>query len=143
MKKNLLIIVIGLVIVLAALAGAFFFTARTEAPAEAQIFSKQTPPTNGEVPVTLLLLDNNNLFYYHQDKVKEGRKISYSQLREVLQSVKKSYPADAFYVDIRPGKKIAYKTTVDVLDEMTINDIKKYIINKPSSQDQELIASLR
>ncbi len=44
-----------------------------------------------------------------------------------------------FVVVIKPDEEATYKNTVDILDEMTINDVKRYAMVKISDTEKELI----
>ena len=44
-----------------------------------------------------------------------------------------------FVVIIKPDKDATYKNTVDILDEMTINQVKTYAMVKIFDQEYELI----
>ena len=47
-------------------------------------------------------------------------------MRKVILDKKRSTPADDLFIIIKPDKDANYKNVVDVLDEMTIDDIKRY-----------------
>jgi hypothetical protein len=46
-----------------------------------------------------------------------------------------------FVVVIKPTKDATYKNTVDILDEMTINRVKRYAMVKISDTENQLIAA--
>ncbi|MEO8404821.1 MAG: biopolymer transporter ExbD [Chitinophagaceae bacterium] len=46
-----------------------------------------------------------------------------------------------FFVVIKPDDEATYKNTVDILDEMTINDVKRYAIVKISGSELDMIKS--
>ena len=46
-----------------------------------------------------------------------------------------------FVVIIKPTADATYKNTVDILDEMAINDVKTYAMIKILDQEKELIAA--
>ncbi|HLR00656.1 MAG TPA: biopolymer transporter ExbD [Sphingobacterium sp.] len=96
--------------------------------------------------VTLLLgSDNKILWYYGQlaNPIYPPEVVDYSKsgLREVLQKMKKEVPARSngkdLIVVIRPSEKSIHRNLVDVLDEMKIVDVKRYMIAKIGEADIE------
>src|SRR5207253_2387791 len=51
---------------------------------------------------------------------------NYKEIRNVIIDKKKSTNPEDFVVVIKPGPESTYKNTVDILDEMTINEVKRY-----------------
>ena len=68
---------------------------------------------------------------------------------EIKQKSKAKIPSDRnwetadldrdFVVVIKPGEEATYKNTVDILDEMTINAVKRYAMVKISDTEKDLI----
>jgi hypothetical protein len=68
---------------------------------------------------------------------------------EIKQKAKAKTPPDRnwetadldrdFVVVIKPGEEATYKNTVDILDEMTINAVKRYAMVKISDTEKDLI----
>ena len=58
---------------------------------------------------------------------------NYKDVRKIILDKKKTTPADDFFVIIKPDKDATYKNAVDVLDEMSINDIAgmQWLILRP------------
>jgi biopolymer transport protein ExbD len=46
-----------------------------------------------------------------------------------------------FFVIIKPDAESTYKNAVDILDEMTINDVKRYALMKISDTERQLIGA--
>jgi biopolymer transport protein ExbD len=90
-----------------------------------------------------LMLGKNNVVYYYEGilapDASNFKTIKFSDMRDVILSKKRSTnPAD-FVVVIKPNKESTYKNTVDALDEMTINDVKRYALVDISPVEDELI----
>jgi biopolymer transport protein ExbD len=118
--------------------------------------------------LTILLGKDNHVFYYEgQLKVdatgNNFKTSTFKEIRQVIIDKKKSvianYKGDPdceakaqkegkpisdckeqdFVVIIKPDKESTYKNTVDILDEMTINQVKRYAMVKILDQEVELI----
>jgi hypothetical protein len=57
----------------------------------------------------------------------------------VIINKKKSTDPKDFVVVIKPNKDATYKNTVDMLDEMLINDIKRYALVDIADVEMQLI----
>jgi hypothetical protein len=55
----------------------------------------------------------------------------------ILQSSKKH--GEKFFVVIKPGVNATYKNTVDILDEMTVCKIKKFVMVAVSEKEKAFI----
>jgi biopolymer transport protein ExbD len=96
---------------------------------------KSNPTTISEEKTIQLLLSNNAVFYYYGNAYKNMQSVSYSAkgIRQVLiekqKSIHKKFgSASEMVVCIKPLNESAYKHLIEVLDEMAINGIKKYIV---------------
>jgi biopolymer transport protein ExbD len=107
-----------------------------------------TTPVCESCTLTLLPRGNNEILYY------EGipslstimHKTTYATingLRELIldkqQKVMKVRGSkDEMVVIIKPGKEASYKNTMDILDEMTINNVTKYYLDDEDEIDKKL-----
>lgn len=98
--------------------------------------------------ITVLLgSDNKILWYYGQleNPIYPPTIVEYGRtgIREVLQRMQKEVPARAqgkdLIVVIRPSDKSIQRNLVDILDEMKIVDVKRYMISKINSAEIELL----
>lgn len=79
--------------------------------------------------LTLILLRDSVISY--TGILQQETKAKYTQYEEVSKIVaahKKSKGNTSFVIAIKPTPESGYKNTVDVLDEMTINKIKDYVL---------------
>lgn len=116
--------------------------------------------------LTILLGKDNNVYYYEgqlKDDASNFTTSTFKQIREIIINKRKSvianYVTDAaceakakekgkpvsdckeqdFVVVIKPDAEATYKNTVDILDEMTINGVKRFAMVKISQTEIDLI----
>ena len=93
--------------------------------------------------LTILLFDKNRVFYYEGNNPLMMKTTNYSSLRTIILKKKNTTKARDFFVIIKPGKDATYKNTIDVLDEMSINDVSRYAISDPGSDETNRIQQLQ
>ncbi|MEI9946147.1 MAG: biopolymer transporter ExbD [Chitinophagaceae bacterium] len=116
--------------------------------------------------LTIMLGKDNHVFYYEGELAPDGsnfKSSNFKEIRDVIINKKKSvmdryYPdpkceekmkaenkpaSDCrdqdFVVVIKPDAEATYRNTVDILDEMTINQAKRYALVKISDTEKMLI----
>ena len=128
----------------------FFSTCHSSAPVSA-ITEPSEPTVHLTIPkddgdenkyaevktkLTLILLGSDNLYAYEGNDISKGGLLNYKKLRQKIVASKHKFNGPDFVVVIKPAKGASYKNTVDVLDEMAINNIQKYTINKLSESEK-------
>lgn len=94
--------------------------------------------------LSILLGDKNKIWYYEgilapdASNVKES---NYKDVRQVIINKKKSTNPEDFVVVIKPGPESTYKNTVDILDEMTINEVKRYAMVDLFDIEQQILVA--
>ena len=107
----------------------------------------------GESSALTVLMDNSKLYYYNgkwEEAIKNDGiiKTSFSgtaDLRKVIEDKQKLLDITAakkegrngLMLVIKPGYDALYKNVVDVLDEITISRVKKYVIVKLSDDERK------
>ena len=89
--------------------------------------------------LTIMLGKSDGVYYYEGDDPTKMLSTNYKDVREVIINKKKSTKPDDFVVVIKPNDEANYKNVVAILDEMTINEIKRYAMVDISPVEQELI----
>ncbi|MEO8109516.1 MAG: biopolymer transporter ExbD [Ginsengibacter sp.] len=89
--------------------------------------------------LTLMLGKGNVIYYYFGNDPATMQTTGYKDLRKIILDKKKSTPADDLFIIIKPDKDASYKNAVDVLDEMSINDISRYAMVDPTPDEYSKI----
>ena len=129
----------------------FIFTTTMSQPTAMRLFlPKDTdkPEEQNKVKasgaLTLLLGKNDRVYYYEGELTPDGsnfKSASFKEIRDVIINKKKSTDPKDFVVVIKPDAESTYKNAVDVLDEMTINDVKRYAMVEIFPVENQLIAA--
>jgi len=127
----------------------FIFTTTMSQPTAMRLFlpkDTEKPEEQNKVKasgaLTLLLAKNDKVFYYEGELAPDAsnfKSANFSDVREIVLTKKKSTDPKEFVVVIKPNKESTYKNTVDALDEMTINDVKRYALVDISEVENQLI----
>ncbi len=91
---------------------------------------------------TILLSKENHVYYYEGQLLPDAsnfKSTNFKDLRGILLDKKTRTPEKDLVVIIKPNESSNYKNVVDVLDEMTITEIKRYAMIDISPQENELI----
>jgi biopolymer transport protein ExbD len=133
----------------------FVFTTALSKPAATDLYITKDPLNNFGSPLLsddlalTFLLDDKNKIYYYQGRFEDAlstktiRATTYSTyegLGRVIRERQKEIQASGKYREgsrglmllIKPGSKAVYKNVIDALDEVMINDVKKYAIVEPT-----------
>jgi len=92
--------------------------------------------------ITLLLGKDNTVFYYEgqlDNTASNFKSSNFSGIREVLLDKKSRTPEKDLVVVLKASSESTYKNVVDILDEMSINVLKRYALVDISKQEEELV----
>lgn len=92
--------------------------------------------------LTLLLGKNNKVYYYEGILAPDAsnfKSSNFKDIRNEILSKKKSTDPKDFVVVIKPDVDCSYKNFVDMLDEMLINDVKRYATVDISPVEYQLV----
>jgi len=92
---------------------------------------------------TVLLFEDGKVYSYYGNKVNEGvqSKLSDGSFQKLLLEAKEKYK-EQLQVYLKPSEAANYQSTVDLLDQMTINNISKYAMVDLSVFDKKIIDSV-
>ncbi len=97
-----------------------------------------------ENAVITVLPADSKLFYYEGKLKNDGSNImasNYKDIRKVLIDKKQRTDPAFFFVIIKPAARSTYGNTVDLLDEMFINDITKYALDEITTEEENMLHS--
>jgi|SRR3954470_832108 biopolymer transport protein ExbD len=127
----------------------FIFTTTMSQPTAMKLFlPKDTdkPEEQNKVKasgaLTLLLGKNDQIYYYEGELAPDAsnfKTTSFKDIRKVIIDKKRATDEKDFVVVLKPDNDATYKNTVDILDEMTINDVKRYAMVDISPVEYSLV----
>ena len=127
----------------------FIFTTTMSQPTAMRLFlpkDTEKPEDQNKIKasgaLSIMLAKNNGIFYYEGELLPDGsnfKSTNFKEIRDIIINKKKSTDPKDFVVVIKPGPEASYKNTVDILDEMTINDVKRYAMVDIFPQELQLI----
>jgi biopolymer transport protein ExbD len=149
MSNKKIIVIVVILLGAAITVSSFIFTSTMSEPTSMQFITPKNTDTASanylkpESVLTIILLKDGKVFYYSGNEITKGKTVAFPALREVIVTKKNNTSLKDFIVFIKPSEGATYKNTVDVLDEMTINDIKKYSIVEITPNEINYINSLK
>jgi len=127
----------------------FIFTTTMSQPTAMKLFlpkDTEKPEDQNKIKasgaLTLMLGKNDVVYYYEGELAPDAsnfKSTNFKEVRDVIINKKKSTDPKDFVVVIKPNKDATYKNTVDMLDEMLINDIKRYALVDIADVEMQLI----
>lgn len=92
--------------------------------------------------LTILLGKGDNVYYYEGELLPDASNFktsSFKDIRDVVLNKKRNTDPKDFVVILKPNDECTYKNTVDILDEMAINDVKRYAMVDIADIENQLI----
>lgn len=130
----------------------FIFTATMTTPTTLDLFMPKDTEKDEELnkakesgALTILLAKDNQVFYYNGQLAVDASNFLSSSfnpskgIRKIIIDKKRSTPVDDLVIVIKPNEESTYKNAVDILDEMTINQIKRFALVDILPIENELI----
>lgn len=144
----------------------FVFTTTMSTPKAADLFMpKETDDVidmqnvADGLALTVLLSNDDKIYYYHGDMKKamqtnevfETNFSTYEGLGKIIRQKQKDIDATAKFSDghrgmmmiIKPTSSSVYKNIIDALDEVMINDVRKYAIVEPTTEELEYLKKIK
>ena len=129
----------------------FIFTSTMSTPTTLDLYMPKDTNKDEELnkakesgALTIMLGKDNNVYYYEgQLAVDEAsnnfKSTNFKGIRDVIIDKKARTPAEDLVIVIKPNEEATYKNTVDILDEMTINQVKRFALVDILDIENELI----
>ena len=134
----------------------FVFTTTISTPTVTDLFMPKEETVDPQklpksLALTVLLDDDNRIYYYHGDleealktnEIFETGYSTYEGLGKIIRQKQKDIDASGKFNEgrkglmlvIKPTSSSVYKNVIDALDEVMINDVKKYAIVEPADEE--------
>lgn len=124
----------------------FIFTTTVASPTAMKLFLPKDvdkPEEQNKVKesgaFTILLGRGDQVYYYEGLDPSQLKSTNFKGIREEILKKKKSTNPEDLVMIIKPSEEATYKNTVDILDEMTIAEIKRYAMVDISPGEYELV----
>lgn len=124
----------------------FIFTTTMAQPTAMKLFlpkDTEKPEEQNKVKasgaLTIMLGKADQVYYYEGDDPTKIQATNFKDIRGVIINKKKSTDPKDFVVVIKPTVDATYRNTVDILDEMSINDVKRYAMVDISADEYKLV----
>ncbi len=92
--------------------------------------------------LTVMLGKDNNVFYYEGQLDPAGanfKSSSFKDIRNVIIDKKRRTDDKDFVVILKPNEESTYRNVIDILDEMSINVVKRYALVDISAGENQLV----
>lgn len=91
---------------------------------------------------TIMLGKNDHVFFYEGQMAPDGSNIksaTYKTIRDEIIRKKRNTNEKDLVVVLKPNDESTYKNVINILDEMLINDIKRYALVNISPQEDTFV----
>jgi biopolymer transport protein ExbD len=88
---------------------------------------------------TILLGKSDQVYFYEGMDPTKLQASNFKLIREEIMKKKQNTNPEDLVVIIKPSEDATYKNTVDILDEMTINEIKRYAMVDITVDEYKLV----
>ncbi|MFT3748205.1 MAG: biopolymer transporter ExbD [Agriterribacter sp.] len=91
--------------------------------------------------LTIMLGKADGIYYYEGDDPTKIQATDYKKVRDIIINKKKTTKPEDFVVVIKPNDEANYANVVAVLDEMSINEVKKFAMVPISPVENEILVA--
>jgi biopolymer transport protein ExbD len=76
--------------------------------------------------LTIMLGKDDQVYYYEGLDPTKLKSTTFKGIRDIIIDKKRRTPAEDFVVILKPSQDATYKNVVDIVDEMKIDDVKRF-----------------
>jgi biopolymer transport protein ExbD len=144
--RSFLIVLLAVLVVTIIFSAVFFiYTATRSAPVAMEL----KMPSDGKAiddnhhpaaTLTLLLLKNDMIYGYFGNDIQSGKSLTIKETRKIILEGAEKVTRDSLMVIIKPTQEATYRNTVDILDQMTTNGVKKYKMIDLNKKEKDFLA---
>ena len=124
----------------------FIFTTTMSQPTAMKLFLPKDvdkPEEQNKVKLsavlTIMLGKNDQVYYYEGDDPTKLQSSNFKAIRDVILDKKRRTDPKDFVVVLKPTADATYKNTVNILDEMTIDEIKRFALVDISAPELQVV----
>jgi len=126
----------------------FIFTTTMSTPTAMKLFLPKDVDKPDEqnklkesAALTVMPSKADQVYYYEGLDPSKIQTATFKTIRDIILDKKRRTDPKDFMVIIKPSKDATYKNTVDILDEMTIDAVKRYALVDLSPDEYKYIAA--
>ncbi|HEY8387384.1 MAG TPA: biopolymer transporter ExbD [Parasegetibacter sp.] len=90
---------------------------------------------------TILLGADDRVYYYEYMDPTAMQVTTFGKIRDLIIDKKRRTPKDDLVLILKPSDDATFKNTVDIVDEMTINDISRFAMVDITPEEYEIMKS--
>jgi biopolymer transport protein ExbD len=113
----------------------FIFTTTMSQPTAMKLFlpkdvdkPEEQNKVKASAVLTIMLGKNDQVYYYEGDDPTKLQTSNYKAIRDIIIDKKRRTDPKDFVVVLKPTADATYKNTVNILDEMTIDEVKRFAL---------------
>jgi biopolymer transport protein ExbD len=124
----------------------FIFTTTVSQPTAMKLFlpkdvdkPEEQNKVKASAVLTIMPAKNDQIYYYEGDDPTKLQSSNFKAIRDVILDKKRRTDPKDFVVVLKPTQDATYKNAVNILDEMTIDEIKRFALVDISPDEYKLI----
>ena len=143
-KRVLIISLTVFLLVVTLFVGFFMLTTTMSSPTQMNVTASKSSVSMPVTDRTLVLLlgKDQKLYAYYGDNVNDRVLPSNSNVRRMIADEKRKHNNELSIV-IKPSSTATYKDVVNLLDEITINDIKQYQLVDITKEEEAVLKKVQ
>jgi len=124
----------------------FIFTTTMSQPTAMKLFlpkdvdkPEEQNKVKASAVLTIMLGKNDQIYYYEGDDPTKVQTSNFKAVRDVILDKKRRTDPKDFVVVLKPTQDATYKNTVNILDEMTIDEVKRFALVDISDPEYKIV----